>query len=52
VLGRRRLQIRAERPLDAILGQAVPKDGTGVIEDDDVGLAVGGSQPTANHLSV
>src|SRR5262249_29078881 len=52
MLGRSRSQIGAERPRDAVLGQAVLEDSAAVIEDDDVGLAHGRPQPAADHLAV
>jgi hypothetical protein len=30
----------------------VPEDGAGVIEDDDIALAVGRPQATADHLAI
>jgi hypothetical protein len=47
MLGRRRSQIGIERPLHAVLGQAVTEDGAAVVEDDDIALAVGRPQATA-----
>jgi len=43
--------IGIERPLDMIFGQTVPEDGAGMVEDDAVGLAIGRTQATADHLA-
>ena len=44
--------IGIERPLDAILGEAVTEHGAGMIEDDRVGLAIGRAQHAADHLAI
>ena len=49
--GGNRAVIDIERPLDMIFGQTVPEDGAGMVEDDAVGLAIGRTQATADHLA-
>lgn len=50
MLGSSSSQIRIERPHHAVLWQAVPEDGAGVVEDHDVALAEGRPQSAADHL--
>ena len=47
---RARLAIRFERPLDRVFDEAVHEDGAGVIEDEAVILALGGTKSAADHL--
>src|SRR5262249_28414521 len=46
-----RTPVNVERPLDMILGQAMPVDGAAVVENDGVRLAFRGAQNSPNHLS-
>src|SRR5262249_20722721 len=46
------LAIWIERPLDGILGEAVPKHSTRVVQDDGVSLAVGRAQHPTDHLAI
>lgn len=44
--------IRIQCPINPIFGKTVPKDGAGMIEDDGVGLAFGGTQYSPDHLAI
>ena len=46
------LRIRVERPLNGILHEAMLKDGTGVVEDQRVGLVRSWAKHAANHLAI
>jgi hypothetical protein len=44
--------IGIQRPLDMIFRQTMAEDGSGMIEDDAVGLAVSRRQTTSDHLAI